>query len=138
MISIRCERGAGIREAPEIQDDLITTEHLAVLRGAAFLDENFYNRTVKTVRIPYCGLRDGQVVEILAPGTDIMYQMQDGIEYAEYGVLVPANDVEFMSSAISKILFDKDMRRKYIELGPKRAVFFDINKAIADHTDLII
>ena len=67
MISIRCERGAGVREAPAIQDELITTEHLAVLRGKAFLDETHFHRTVRAIRIPYAAIADGQVVEVRVP-----------------------------------------------------------------------
>jgi hypothetical protein len=67
MISVKCIRGAGIKEAPKIQDEMISTEHLAVLRGTAFLDEAYYNRTGRTVRIPYQDIRDGQVVRAESP-----------------------------------------------------------------------
>lgn len=67
MISIKCIRGPGDKEAPKIQDDLITTEHLAVLRGTACLDEVFYNRTYRTIRTPYADILDGQVAKVVDP-----------------------------------------------------------------------
>jgi len=66
-VSIKCIRGAGDREAPEIRDELISTERVAVLRGAAFLDETYYARTFRTVRAPRADVQDGQVVRVLAP-----------------------------------------------------------------------
>jgi hypothetical protein len=66
-IAVKCVRGAGDKEAPEIQDELIATEHLAVLRGKAFLDQAYYNRTTRRIRLPYAAVTDGQIVRIAAP-----------------------------------------------------------------------
>lgn len=67
MISIKCIRGAGDREAARIQDDLITTEHIARLRGAAYLDQVYYDRTGRSVTAPFKPVQDGQVVRISDP-----------------------------------------------------------------------
>jgi hypothetical protein len=66
-IAIKCVRGAGDKEAPEIQDELIATEHLAVLSGKAFLDRAYYNRSTRRIRLPYAAITDGQIVRIAAP-----------------------------------------------------------------------
>jgi hypothetical protein len=66
-IAVKCLRGDGDREAPEIQDELIVSERLAVLRGMAFLDQAYYHRTARRIRTPYSDVRDGQIVRISAP-----------------------------------------------------------------------
>lgn len=66
-IAIKCVRGAGDKEAPEIQDELIASEHLAVLRGKAFLDRTYYNRSTRRIRLPYAAVTDGQIARIAAP-----------------------------------------------------------------------
>lgn len=67
MVSIKCVRGAGDREAPKITDELICDEHIGRLRGAAFLDEAYYDRQRRRVRAPYKHVSDGQVVRVSDP-----------------------------------------------------------------------
>lgn len=64
MISVLCIRGTGDRQAPDIIDELISTERIARLRGSAFLDETYYNRSRRTVRAPFADIRDGQIVDV--------------------------------------------------------------------------
>lgn len=56
--------GDGELEAPEITDELITTERLAIVRGTAFLDDTHYRKLKRRVRVPFAGVKDGDVVEV--------------------------------------------------------------------------
>jgi len=56
--------GDGNRPAPPIQDELITEEYMAVLRGQAFLDDNYYQKIKHSVKLPYVDIEDGQVVSL--------------------------------------------------------------------------
>jgi len=53
MIDIVCIRGAGDKEAPEINDPLINSEYIAKVRGTNFINENWYKRSKRTLRVPY-------------------------------------------------------------------------------------
>ena len=56
--------GDGNRPASPIQDELINEEYMAVLRGQAFLDDNYYQKIKHTVKLPYVDIEDGQVVSL--------------------------------------------------------------------------
>ena len=56
--------GDGSREAPEITDELIRTERLAIVRGMAFLDDHHYRKLKRRLRVPYAGVKDGDVVQV--------------------------------------------------------------------------
>jgi len=56
--------GDGNRPASPIQDELITEEYMAVLRGQAFLDDNYYQKIKHSVKLPYEDIEDGQVVSL--------------------------------------------------------------------------
>jgi len=56
--------GDGNRPASPIQDELITEEYMAILRGQAFLDDNYYQKIKHTVKLPYVDIEDGQVVSL--------------------------------------------------------------------------
>jgi N-acetylgalactosamine-N,N'-diacetylbacillosaminyl-diphospho-undecaprenol 4-alpha-N-acetylgalactosaminyltransferase len=58
--------------------------------------------------------------EILAPGTDAGFQLEEGIEESEYGVLTPVNDVQSMKKAMKLMYEDEKVRQKYIGLNKKR------------------
>jgi predicted ATP-dependent Lon-type protease len=53
MIEIICIRGSGDKEAPSINDPLITTIPIAVQRGKHFIDENWYKVHKKSILVPY-------------------------------------------------------------------------------------
>jgi hypothetical protein len=61
MIELVCYRGEGDKEAPEIQDALITSEWVARQRGKTFIDENWYIRKSRNIVVPY---KDGLRLEI--------------------------------------------------------------------------
>jgi len=53
--------------------------------------------------------------EILAPDTDINFQLQENIELAKNGILYPIDDVKSLSIAIMSILNDEEKQKEYIQ-----------------------
>lgn len=54
-IIVKCKRGTGDREAQAITDSLISSEQMAVARGKRFLDDNYYVKKRRTLRVPHKG-----------------------------------------------------------------------------------
>ncbi|GAG64758.1 unnamed protein product, partial [marine sediment metagenome] len=52
-ISVLVKMGIGDREAPTILESLLTTDSIAVTRGAAYLDANHYNTKEINIEVPY-------------------------------------------------------------------------------------
>lgn len=52
-ITIKCKRGTGDREASSISNSLISSESMAVAVGKRFLDDNYYVKMVRTMRVPH-------------------------------------------------------------------------------------
>lgn len=69
--------------------------------------------------------------EILAPDTIPSLQLQDKIEFAKYGVLVPINNAEILSKAIIKLLSDGNLSDSYIQRSTNRLKSYAVSK-IAD------
>lgn len=63
--------------------------------------------------------------EILAPKSDIHFQLIDSFERAEYGLLVPINAEDELLEAIELILNDKHLRQNYQNIAIDRAKSFD-------------
>ena len=53
MIEVICIRGAGDKEAPSIDDPLITTIPIAVQRGKHYIDDNWYKIHRRSILTPY-------------------------------------------------------------------------------------
>lgn len=53
MIEAICIRGSGDKEAPPINDPLITTLPIAVLRGKHFINANWYKVHKRSIHVPY-------------------------------------------------------------------------------------
>ena len=51
--------------------------------------------------------------EILAPSTNINTQIDSDIELAEYGILYPIDENQFLCKAINQLLFNRDLRESY-------------------------
>lgn len=66
--------------------------------------------------------------EILAPGTNFGKRISEGLEYVEYGVLVPIERPEFLREAIKIFLSDGQMRGKYVQKSRERSLDFDAKK----------
>ena len=52
-IDVLCVRGIGDKEASEIQDDLITSEYIARMRGTNFINQNWYKIHSRVIAHPY-------------------------------------------------------------------------------------
>ena len=78
--------------------------------------------------------------EILAPNTNINKQLKKGddIEVAKYGILYPVGDVEKLVKAINLLIENKDLRKKYAELGLKRAKDFSIDKIVEQYKKVLL
>lgn len=87
--------------------------------------------------------------EILAPGTAVKGSLE-GVEYAEYGILVSVGDNEHfnaaepltaaemqLASAIISMLTDKEMRDRYVEKSLKRSSDFSPEIIIEQWSDII-
>lgn len=75
--------------------------------------------------------------EILAPNSDINFQLKDKIELAEYGILSPVKNVEKMKEAMNLIINDETLRKKYQEKAKQRANDFSIDKIIKQYEEII-
>ncbi len=72
-----------------------------------------------------CGPR-----EILAPDTDISFQLQHGIEKAEYGVLTTVGDKDSLAMAMNLIIDEHELREEYSAKSRLRATDFAKEKII--------
>ncbi|MGB9855707.1 MAG: glycosyltransferase [Caldisericum exile] len=75
--------------------------------------------------------------EILAPNTDVTFQVKSGVEWAEYGCLVPVGGVAEIKEAVEKLLADDILRNKYIQKGKERAKDFSLDKIIAKYKEVL-
>lgn len=75
--------------------------------------------------------------EILAPNTDVSYQLKNGIEWAEYGCLIPVGGIKELKESIEKLIFDDKLREKYIKKGKERAKDFSLEKIITKYKEIL-
>ncbi|KLD97784.1 glycosyltransferase [Aliarcobacter butzleri] len=75
--------------------------------------------------------------EILAPTSNISFQLNDKIEFAEYGVLTPIKNVEKLKEAMNLLINDKNLRKDYGEKGNFRANHFRIKKIIKQYERIL-
>lgn len=75
--------------------------------------------------------------EILAPGTDIYYQLQNEIEMAQFGILFPKGNTEKLVDAIEKLINDKEMARSYIKKAYERAGEFSLEKIVQKYKKIL-
>lgn len=76
--------------------------------------------------------------EILAPATDFRLALQDKMEIAEYGILVPVNNVLLMAQAMRKIFTDNVLRERLKEKAFVRANDFEVSKIAAEFKQTLI
>lgn len=62
--------------------------------------------------------------ELLAPKSNVNFSLKTGIEIAEYGILSPTNDANALSSAMTRMYEDIELRNQYQKIGPVRAADF--------------
>ena len=74
--------------------------------------------------------------ELLAPDTDPVQQAHSQ-ENEQYGVLVPVGDISGLSKTIVSLLDNLQLRKKYSELGRKRALEFKIDGTVQRYLDVM-
>ncbi len=75
--------------------------------------------------------------EILAPDSDLLDQLQEGLEWATYGVLYPVGDRERLSEGISTLLEDRSRRTLYEQKGIKRAMSFAVERIALEYQAIL-
>lgn len=75
--------------------------------------------------------------EILAPKSDIKFELRDDIELAEFGVLVPVQDEVNLTKAIEVVIGDNELRGKYRQVAKERANDFNIDGIIKRYKEVI-
>ncbi|ETR74269.1 MAG: glycosyltransferase [Candidatus Magnetoglobus multicellularis str. Araruama] len=74
--------------------------------------------------------------EILAPESDVTYQIQNNIEFAPYGVLVPVKNKALLSEAMVQLLENHSLAQQYAEKGHLRACMFSMDSIINQYETL--
>lgn len=75
--------------------------------------------------------------EILAPKSDINFQLENNIELAEYGILTPIKNVEKLKEGMDLMINDKDLKKDYEEKAKNRANDFRIDKIIKQYERIL-
>lgn len=66
--------------------------------------------------------------ELLAPHSDINYQLKDKYSIEEFGLLSPVNNFEMLGKAMLRLMDNSVLRKMLEEKSDARAIQFDINK----------
>ncbi len=75
--------------------------------------------------------------EILAPHSDINFQLSSGIELAQNGILYPVDDQEALLLAIKTLLNDAAKREHYKKQGVKAAQKYALKKIIEQYKEVL-
>jgi len=75
--------------------------------------------------------------EILAPNTDINFQLQTGIELAHNGILYPVDNEESLKLAIETMLNDKVQQEKYIANAFEKSQEYALKKIIEKYKEVL-
>lgn len=75
--------------------------------------------------------------EMLAPSTDFTNMLTDTIEEAEFGILVPVNNVKLLGRAMLNIFNNQELRNTYKKKSKIRALDFDVSVFDKQFRDLL-
>jgi len=75
--------------------------------------------------------------EILAPLTDINFQLKKDIELAENGILYPIKDTTALVEAISLLLTNTELRESYIDKGVKKSKDYSLKKIVEQYKEVL-
>ena len=75
--------------------------------------------------------------EILAPNSDMTFQLKDKIELTKYGILTPINNVNKLQEAINLMINDQKLRKNYQKKSKKRANDFKIEIIIKQYEEIL-
>ena len=65
--------------------------------------------------------------ELLAPATDIFFQLEDHYSIEEYGVLTPVGNAAVLTAAMKKMMQDESLRQQLQQKAAARGAAFDVN-----------
>ncbi len=74
--------------------------------------------------------------EILAPNTNVDQQLEQGVEYAAYGVLVPVRHVDALSEAMTRLCLDATVRSRYAQNSRARAMTFHKDQILENYKQI--
>jgi N-acetylgalactosamine-N,N'-diacetylbacillosaminyl-diphospho-undecaprenol 4-alpha-N-acetylgalactosaminyltransferase len=75
--------------------------------------------------------------EILAPQTKVNFQVKEGIELAQYGILTPPNDKIQLLEAMKLMMSDDNIRQAYAQKALLRAKEFQLEKTIQQYKEIL-
>lgn len=75
--------------------------------------------------------------EILAPNTDVNFQLKNNIELTPHGILTPIKNVEKLRKSMNLITDDKKLRNNYKKRSIQRANDFHMEKIIKEYEKTI-
>jgi N-acetylgalactosamine-N,N'-diacetylbacillosaminyl-diphospho-undecaprenol 4-alpha-N-acetylgalactosaminyltransferase len=75
--------------------------------------------------------------EILAPNTDIDFQLKSHIELAHNGILYPVDNEESLKLAIETMLHDKVKQKEYISNGLEKSQAYALKKIIEQYKEVL-
>ena len=75
--------------------------------------------------------------EILAPSTDINFQLKEGVEVAQYGILYPIDDTNALREAITLLLSDNKLYTTYQNNGQKEAQRYSVKNIINQYKEAL-
>ena len=75
--------------------------------------------------------------EILAPTSDIDFQLKEDIEVAQYGILYPIDDKNSLREAINLLLNDSELYSIYQENGQKEAQRYSVKNIINQYKEAL-
>ena len=75
--------------------------------------------------------------EILAPTTDIEFQLKNDIEESKYGILTPINDETNLRKAIHIMMNDNKLRDSYKQKAKRRTNCFNKDETIQQFSNLL-
>lgn len=75
--------------------------------------------------------------EILAPDTDPLFRMSQGIEYAKYGILVPVGDTNEIANSLKQVLTDSELREKYKQRSLERSENFGLEIILNKYKNIL-
>ena len=75
--------------------------------------------------------------EILAPTSDINFQLKEDIEVAQYGILYPIDNTNSLKEAINLLLSDSELYSIYQENGKKEAQRYSVKNIINQYKEAL-
>ena len=75
--------------------------------------------------------------EILAPNTDIDYQLSNSIEKAQNGILYPVNNQKLLIDSINLLLNDQTLRNSYESIGEEASKAYALEKIIEQYKEVL-